>query len=98
MIRHAFETLPSSSARLSNDSFLRVLCGRAVIGISSGEWVTSQAPNLHRGPGGRSSAFQWLQNARLSDNAVTTSLLLRAISAFRLHVAKSPLRTTSSTS
>src|SRR5437764_13463339 len=49
MIRQALDTFPSSSASLSSDNFLRVLCGKAVMRFSSGEWVISRFPIYSEG-------------------------------------------------
>src|SRR6516164_10771791 len=71
MIPQALDTFPSSSASLSNDSFLRVLCGKAVIFPPVSGCLA--IPNLLGGPGGRFSAATAPSRAPLSENYRTTS-------------------------
>ena len=40
--------VPQFLGELSNDNFLRVLCGRAVIGCASGEWVSGDSQSTRR--------------------------------------------------
>src|SRR5215475_2939533 len=73
MIWQAFETFPSSAASCSNDSFLRVLCGRAVIGSPPGSWVFSDFQSTPEGPGARLTHEKRNKHQRLSDNYRTIS-------------------------